>query len=81
MLSQEAMELGREIAVGLSKAGLLLGASPVPVRLVQPGYLCSFFVSGAKATLLHRVSVVPEPLVSLGRRNKDRLQPHGFPKL
>lgn len=38
MLGQEAMELGREIAVGLSKAGLLLGASPVPVRrLVQPG--------------------------------------------
>lgn len=27
VLRQEAMELGREIAVGLSKAGLLLGGS------------------------------------------------------
>lgn len=38
ILRQEAMKLGREIAVGLSKAGLLLEASPVHVRRsVQPG--------------------------------------------
>lgn len=44
MLRQEAMKLGREIAVGLSKAGLLLGVSLVPPRqLVQPGWLSSFF--------------------------------------
>lgn len=44
MLRQEAMKLGREVAVGLSKAGLLLGVSPVPPRrLVQPGWLCGFF--------------------------------------
>lgn len=32
MLRQEAMKLSREIPMGLFKAGLLLGASPVPVN-------------------------------------------------
>lgn len=32
MLRQEAMKLSREIPIGLFKAGLLLGASPVPVN-------------------------------------------------
>lgn len=40
---QETMKEAREVAVGLSKAGLLLGPSPVPAgQSVQAGGLCRF---------------------------------------
>lgn len=79
---QEAVKEAREVAVGSSKAGLLLGASPVPAgRSVQPGWPCCFFGKRGKAARLRRVRVVPEPLVSLGRRTEGRLEARGFPVL
>lgn len=38
-------------------------------------------VGGPKVAWLCRARVVPEPLVSHGRRSEDRLEGHGFPVL
>lgn len=67
------------MASGKPEAGLLLEASPVPAEELcsQGGYATSL-VSGSKAAELSRVRVVPEPLASLGRRSKGRLEACGF---